>query len=745
MIRRTLVIVTCLLAVALPAKADDFSESEGCGVAGVRPPLGEHGGRLPTSQIVYGPWGDAFGRTYAEVSAQMHTWEIPMSGGRTVRVHADALPAYQQVTANLAAAQAEGLYYNVFANSGWSWRAVVGNTTRMSFHAFGTATDINPGTNPYLNDPDAVLVTDMPEWYRQAWESAGFCWGGAWLSKKDAMHFSWMGPSSTPNYGPTPPPEPPLTTRAGFDRVGFSGKVGLAPSFEWELALADRNRDGAPDIYGFRWLADGALRMELLGAGAGFGVPGTRLNLRLPGISSATHSVALFDFDGDGWVDIWARELATGKVTVFADSAPHPHARPVAGRFTTIAGSFEVPLSATLLGGHANRDRVVDLFLIDAKGHLVVRDGATRFATVLAEAETGVDPAAGQVRLGDGDEIPDGLSDLYWFGPEGLRIHTAADGYRAGASFPTLRAQPGVRYLVDDYDGDGRHDIYRVGEELGIEVWLGGARGSGENLQEWFIHELVPPWDAGPECLGAHPCDQLGYVSTSAQFNLKADLDWTGEDHEFYFGNPGDIPLMGDWDGDGDATPAMYRPSRGWAYLTNTSATTLAERDFFFGNPADLPIAGDWDGDGRDSLGIYRPAEGKVYLSNRLDTGFADVSYSFGLPGDQPLVGDFDGDGKDSVGLYRPSTSFVYFRNSTTSGPAESSFYFGNPGDVIVAGDWDGDGIDTVASFRSSLGRWYLALSNRQGVADHSFNFGPDSRPVRPVVGRFGSLAYGER
>ena len=40
--------------------------------------------------------------------------------------------------------------------------------------------------------------------------------------------------------------------------------------------------------------------------------------------------------------------------------------------------------------------------------------------------------------------------------------------------------------------------------------------------------------------------------------------DWT-----FWYGVPGDTPLLGDWDGDGLATPGMYRSSNGFAYLTN--------------------------------------------------------------------------------------------------------------------------------------------------------------------------------
>ncbi|MCJ7781057.1 MAG: hypothetical protein MUQ27_09540, partial [Acidimicrobiia bacterium] len=35
----------------------------------------------------------------------------------------------------------------------------------------------------------------------------------------------------------------------------------------------------------------------------------------------------------------------------------------------------------------------------------------------------------------------------------------------------------------------------------------------------------------------------------------------------FYFGNPGDYPMMGDWNCDGIDTPGLYRQSDGYVYL----------------------------------------------------------------------------------------------------------------------------------------------------------------------------------
>ncbi len=191
----------------------------------------------------------------------------------------------------------------------------------------------------------------------------------------------------------------------------------------------------------------------------------------------------------------------------------------------------------------------------------------------------------------------------------------------------------------------------------------------------------------------------------------------------FFFGEPGDQPLMGDWDCDGVDTAGMFRPGNGFAYLRDDNSTGNADHQFFFGSAGDIGLAGDWDGDGCDTIGVFRPSTGKVYLRNSLDTGGAAVSFFFGNPGDRPFAADFDGDGVDSIGLYRESSGFVYLRDTLTTGVADVTFYYGEPSDQFVAGDWNGDGIDTVGVSRFRDGSVYLRNQNSQGFADTSFRF----------------------
>ncbi len=207
-----------------------------------------------------------------------------------------------------------------------------------------------------------------------------------------------------------------------------------------------------------------------------------------------------------------------------------------------------------------------------------------------------------------------------------------------------------------------------------------------------------------------------------------------GSEHHFLFGNPGDVPLLGDWDCDGFDTVGMYRPTNGYVYVRNDNGFGVADNDFFFGLAGDTPLVGDWNDDGCDTLAIYRG--GTVYVRNVLGTGVADYTYVFGDAGDRPFSGDFDGDGDTTVGLYREATGFAYLRQSNTPGFADIEFFYGESSDRIFVGDWDGNGSETVGIFRPSEARYYLSNQNATGLAEIQGWFGNGSfLPAGGILG----------
>jgi hypothetical protein len=213
-----------------------------------------------------------------------------------------------------------------------------------------------------------------------------------------------------------------------------------------------------------------------------------------------------------------------------------------------------------------------------------------------------------------------------------------------------------------------------------------------------------------------------------------------GNGAPFYFGNPGDTPFMGDWNGSGESTPGLFRTKDGFVYLRIANVPGPGDISYFFGNPDDVPLVGDFDGNGTDTVSLYRPSEQRIYISNRLGPnggalGPADFSYVFGNPIDVPFVGDFDGDGIDTIGLHRPSTGEVFLSNHHRAGPADIVMVFGDPADHYVAGDWDGDGIDTPGVFRSSNATFYQRNSNTSGPADKQLAMGNGA--FLPVAGNW--------
>jgi hypothetical protein len=73
-----------------------------------------------------------------------------------------------------------------------------------------------------------------------------------------------------------------------------------------------------------------------------------------------------------------------------------------------------------------------------------------------------------------------------------------------------------------------------------------------------------------------------------------------------------------------------------------------------YGDPDDLPIIGDWDGNGNDEIGVYRPSS-RTFYHYGTDTGI-----TYGDPGDKPIVGDWNSSGGDDIGVYRPSNRTFY-------------------------------------------------------------------------------------
>jgi DNA-binding beta-propeller fold protein YncE len=173
----------------------------------------------------------------------------------------------------------------------------------------------------------------------------------------------------------------------------------------------------------------------------------------------------------------------------------------------------------------------------------------------------------------------------------------------------------------------------------------------------------------------------------------------------FAFGRPGDIPFPGNFDGDGEVDPGLFRPSTAEWTIFRTETETLSTTGW--GTPGDVPVPADYDGDGILDIAVYRPTTGEWFIIRSSTSALLQVVW--GTPGDLPIGGDFDGDGKADIAIYRPSTFEWFIIQSTNSQLLQ--VVWGTPGDVAVPSDYDGDGKADVAIYRPSTGEWFIIKS----------------------------------
>lgn len=177
------------------------------------------------------------------------------------------------------------------------------------------------------------------------------------------------------------------------------------------------------------------------------------------------------------------------------------------------------------------------------------------------------------------------------------------------------------------------------------------------------------------------------------------------------WGQAGDVPLLGDVDGDGFDDYVVWRPSNGkWYGMSNTGEVVL---DYRWGTQGDIPLLGDVDGDGYDDMVVWRPSNGRWYArSSKTFKTVLNRPHGGGWLNDVPLLGDLDGDGRDDIIIWRPRTGKndigrFYAKNLEGQSIFNRSWGAGRLGDIPLIGDIDGNGADEVVIFRPSTGRWY--------------------------------------
>lgn len=199
------------------------------------------------------------------------------------------------------------------------------------------------------------------------------------------------------------------------------------------------------------------------------------------------------------------------------------------------------------------------------------------------------------------------------------------------------------QYRPLDFDGDARSDLVVVRNEAGDMTW---------------------------------------YVLRSL------DGEVTGRKWGFF----SDVPVPGDYDGDGLWDYAVWRPTNGVFYVLRSSDNGV--QIVQFGQNGDDPrIVQDFDGDGRTDLAVTR-ATGGVNTFYILQSTAGFTARVFGLGSDLPIRGDFDADEVADLAVYRPASSSppnTFFVLRSTDGGLQARQFGNSDTDHVVQADFDAD------------------------------------------------------
>lgn len=255
------------------------------------------------------------------------------------------------------------------------------------------------------------------------------------------------------------------------------------------------------------------------------------------------------------------------------------------------------------------------------------------------------------------------------FGPDGAPI---------GSAVTVGRVDPFGPQLATDSHGNVAV-LVAVGEQAAVRL----------------LDARLTPRGGGPILVGIRSTDverMLGYPAVALALRDKGRflLAWVDAKKP-----PASRSVLGRLWNVGEDDLCVYWGGR---FLCDTAGNGGgAEMALEFGAPGDVPMMGDVDGDGRDEVCVRR---GSTFLCDTAHNGGEpEFQVDFGLPGEPAALADLDGNGVDDPCVRHAWA--IFCDRAHDGGAHDISTRLGRPSDGLLLADIEGDGTDHACIYRN--------------------------------------------